>query len=48
MLIPFRESILEGKERQIERADLVKAVELVKPSIDSRMVEKYESFTFSG
>lgn len=45
-LIPFRETIQSGIERNIEMRDLTEAINAVKPSIDKEMIEKYERFSF--
>ena len=45
-LIPFKESITSGEEREIEMKDLLEAIKIVKPSIDRKTLEKYEKFSF--
>lgn len=46
-LIPFHESIRTGSGRGITMADLLTTLEVVKPSISQKTVEKYETFKFA-
>jgi transitional endoplasmic reticulum ATPase len=46
-LIPFHESIHGGTQRGIAMADLLATLEVVKPSISQKTVEKYETFKFA-
>ena len=45
-LIPFRESITTGEDREILIDDMLIVMEKVKPSIGEDMVKKYASFKF--
>jgi transitional endoplasmic reticulum ATPase len=46
-LIPFHESIHGINQRGIAMADLLTTLEVVKPSISQKTVEKYETFKFA-
>ncbi len=46
-LLPFHECIHGGRQRGISTADLLAALEVVKPSISPKIIEKYETFKFS-
>ncbi len=45
-LKPFHEAIRGGGQRGISMADIIGALDAVKPSVSQRMVEKYQAFKF--
>lgn len=46
-VIPFKESIQTGIERDIDMQDLMKALENVKPSINEKDLKRFEEFSFT-
>lgn len=46
-VIPFKESIQTGIERDIEMQDFIKALEIVKPSINEKDLKRFENFSFN-
>jgi len=46
-VIPFKESIITGIERDIVMRDLMKALENVKPSINEKDLKRFEEYSFS-
>ncbi len=46
--IPFVESVKTGEERNVEKRDILSVMQLVKPSVSQKSLEKFDKFTFSG
>ncbi len=46
-VIPFKESIMTGIERDIGMQDLMKALENVKPSINEKDLKRFEEYSFT-
>jgi len=45
--IPFVESVKTGEERNVEKRDILSVMQLVKPSVSPRSIEKFEKFAFA-